>query len=138
MENLIEKVSEVYNEIAEQQKANRRLAGVCQACGKCCNFTEFDHKLFVTPVEIEYLAFHIGKENIKPMSNGICPYNINGKCTVYDYRFAGCRIFNCKGDKDFQSRLTESALEKLKKLYADFNLSYRYLELSEALKNNTY
>ena len=134
MENLIEKVAEIYNRIAEQQQANRQLAGDCRSCGKCCNFAEFDHRLYVTPTEIDYLAFYIGKENIKPMQNGICPYNIEGKCSVYEYRFAGCRIFSCRGDKDFQSRLTESVLKELKGLCIKFNIPYRYLELPEALK----
>jgi len=134
MESLIEKVGEIYNRIAEELKANRRLAGDCRSCGKCCNFAEFDHRLYVTPVEIDYLAFHIGAENIKPMQNGICPYNIEGKCSVYEWRFAGCRVFSCRGDKDFQSLVTESVLKELKGLCIKFNIPYRYLELPEALK----
>jgi len=78
-----------------------------------------DHHLFVTPPELMYLTANLGVENIKSMPTnrplgGKCPYNIEGKCTVYEYRFAACRIFCCDADADFQSELSESALKKLK------------------------
>jgi hypothetical protein len=62
-----------------------------------------------------------------------CPYNVGGKCTVYEYRFAGCRIFCCNADADFQSRLSESALKKLKSLCTKFQIPYSYLDLADAL-----
>jgi hypothetical protein len=51
---------------------------------------------------------------------------------VYEYRFAGCRIFCCKGDADFQNRLSESALRKFKSICTDFQISYRYADLAKA------
>jgi hypothetical protein len=130
-EKEIEKVLETYNYIKQQQEAGSELAGQCKTCGNCCNLEKFGHRLFVTPAEIEYLEFHLGKDAIKSMHNGICPYRVDDKCSVYDYRFAGCRIFNCTGDKDFQSRLTESVLGRLKNLCPDS--TYCYFELSIAL-----
>jgi len=98
-----------------------------------------------------YLTANIGAEGIKPMltSRGStplttrCPYNIDGKCSVYKYRFVGCRIFYCKGDsathladkKDFQSRLSESALKKFKSLCEEFGIDYHYADLATALNN---
>lgn len=131
---LTERVRRIYGWIEAQQKQFPQKAGDCHTCGKCCNFKAYDHRLYVTPVEIEYLIQNIGAENIKQFRDGVCPYNDNGRCGVYDYRFAGCRIFCCQGDKDFQSRLSESALKELKKLCADFNLPYQYSELSKSLK----
>jgi hypothetical protein len=61
----------------------------------------------------------------------------NGKCAVYDYRFASCRIFFCKGDTDFQSKLTESAIKKFKSLCEEFAIPYRYVDLPTALKDFT-
>jgi len=58
------------------------------------------------------------------------------KCTVYPYRFAGCRIFSCKGNPDFQSALTESVIKKFKHLCDEFDVPYRYLDLPSAL--NTF
>ncbi len=130
---LIDQVHQIYKEIESSLRTSPDLAGKCNCCGKCCDFKSFDHLLYVTPPEIEYLALHIGAENIKPMTEGICPYNEKGKCTVYDYRFSGCRIFCCQGDKEFQSQLTESTLTDLKQLCLKFEMPYSYRQLSEVL-----
>ena len=163
---LIEKVAEIYNWLDSQIRVSADLAGQCKACGKCCDFEGFDHRLFVTPPEIIYLAANLGaaltaetaestekkkknKNKIRRSDNtknlGVicelggkrkmsrCPYNIDGKCIVYEYRFAGCRIFFCKADKDFQSELSESVLKKFKSLCRQFDIPYRYNDLAGAL-----
>jgi Fe-S-cluster containining protein len=130
---LIDSVRQIYDQIDTAGKNSPALSGKCSACGKCCSFESFGHRLYITPPELDYLAFHIGKGNIRSMKNGVCPFNEYGKCTVYDYRFASCRIFCCTGDKDFQSRLTESTLAELKQLCIEFELAYSYMQLSEAL-----
>lgn len=132
---LLKKVAEVYDWLDLQIRESTRLAGVCDACGKCCDFESFDHRLFVTPPELMYLAANLGAENIRPMTTSRCPYNIGGKCTVYKYRFAGCRIFCCKADTDFQSRLSESALKKFKSICTEFRVPYRYNDLPTALNS---
>jgi len=138
---LIKKVSEIYDWLDLQINSNNEPAGACNTCGKCCNFAQpapateqgFDHRLFVTTPELMYLAANLGTENIKPMASSQCPYNIDGKCTIYEYRFAGCRIFYCKGDKNFQSESSESALKKFKSLCTEFQIPYRYSDLATAL-----
>ena len=148
---LLEKVAEIYNWLDAQIRDNNKLTGQCKACGKCCDFGSpvpvaeqvpapgldqgFDHRLFVTPPELMYLAANLGAENIKSMPTNRCPYNIDGKCTVYEYRFASCRIFYCNADVDFQSELSESALEKLKSLCTKFQIPYRYIDLADALNS---
>ncbi|MHC4557542.1 MAG: YkgJ family cysteine cluster protein [Planctomycetota bacterium] len=124
---LLKKVAEIYK--------NNDLSGACEACGKCCDFDGFDHHLFVTPPELMYLVAKLGKEEIKPMPSSRCPYNIDGKCSVYEYRFVGCRIFCCSADEDFQSRLSESALEKLKSICTEFQIPYRYTDLAAGLNS---
>ncbi|MBN1391822.1 MAG: YkgJ family cysteine cluster protein [Sedimentisphaerales bacterium] len=132
---LIKKVAEIYNWLSSQIHKNSKLSGQCSACGKCCDFEGFGHKLFVTPPELMYLAANLGAENIKPMATGRCPYNIKGKCSVYEHRFSGCRIFSCKGDLDFQNELSEKALKKFKKTCERFLIPYRYTDLATALNN---
>ncbi len=137
---LLEKVAEIYTWLNAQIRDNNLLTGQCKACGKCCDFDKFDHHLFVTPPELMYLttgqqAANLGAENIKSMPTNRCPYNIDGKCTVYEYRFAACRIFCCDADVDFQSELSESALEKLKSLCTEFQIPYRYTGLADALNS---
>ena len=140
---LLEEVAEIYTWLAAQIRDNNELTGQCRACGKCCDFggpapdaeQGFDHRLFVTPPELMYLAKSLSPENIKSMPTNRCPYNIDGKCTVYEYRFASCRIFYCKADVDFQSELSESVLEKLKSLCTEFQIPYCYTELAAALNS---
>ncbi|MBN1804633.1 MAG: hypothetical protein JW837_05240 [Sedimentisphaerales bacterium] len=132
---LCKKVAEIYDWL-EAHVVNAKRANQCSACGRCCDFEGYDHRLFVTGPELMYLAEHIGQENIKPMPAGKCPYNVEGKCTVYEYRFASCRIFSCSGDADFQSELSESVLRKLKSLCEEFRIPYRYKELACALNES--
>jgi len=140
---ILEKVAEIYNHLDLQIRNSGDLAGRCSACGKCCNFTGsapasgqgFDHRLFVTTPELMYLTANIGTENLKPMPTGRCPYNIRGKCSIYEYRFAGCRIFFCNSSPDFQSRLSESAIKKFKSICTEFQIPYRYRDLAGALNN---
>jgi hypothetical protein len=135
--HLINAVAEVYNWLNSQIENHEDLAGQCRACGKCCDFESFGHKLFVTPPELMCLAANLGTENIKPMTTGRCPYNINGKCSVYEHRFSGCRIFSCKGDADFQSGLSESAVKKFKAICKNFQIPYRYTDLATAFNDFT-
>jgi hypothetical protein len=135
---LLDRVRQIYDQIDTAGKNSPALAGKCSACGKCCSFESFGHRLYITPPELQYLAHHIGSENLKPMTNGCCPYNVKGKCIVYNYRFASCRIFCCTGDKDFQSQLTESILTQLKKLCRDFAVPYKYMELATALSGSMF
>lgn len=135
---LIDRVHDIYRQIDEALRNSPDLAGNCRACGKCCSFESYGHRLYITLPELDYLAFHIGKENIRPMKNGICTFNKNGKCSVYDYRFASCRIFCCTAVKDFQSQLTESVLIQLKRLCQDFTVPYRYMELATALSSSMF
>ncbi len=125
-------VAKVYDWIDSQISQN---PAQCEACGKCCNFENYDHRLFVTSPELIYFAAKIDPGMIKVMPAGRCPYNIDNKCTVYLFRFGGCRIFSCKGDEDFQSRLSEQAVEKFKCICEMFNIPYRYTDLRAALNS---
>jgi hypothetical protein len=131
-DGLCKKVAEIYDwietRISDGNKQDR-----CKACGKCCDFEAFDHRLFITPPELMYLMANLGYEKIRPMPTGKCPYNIESKCTVYEYRFAGCRIFFCSGDAEFQSELSEAALKKIKSLCVDLYIPYCYSYLANAL-----
>lgn len=134
-EQLIQEVKQIYDWLDAQIESG--IAEKCEACGKCCDFITFDHRLYVTTLEVMYLAANLDTSNLKSMQDGICPYNSEGKCTVYLYRFSGCRIFNCKADTEIQSQLSEEVLKKFKELCEKYQIPYRYMELSCALNQNT-
>ena len=113
------------------------LAGIndpasCRACGGCCDFEAFGHRLYVTTPEAVYFAHHAGRA-LTPMSGGVCPYRIDGKCSVYAWRFSGCRIFQCKGDAARQGELSEAVIAEFKQLCERYTIAYRYMDLKTAL-----
>jgi len=105
----------------------------CTACGKCCDFAAFGHKLFVTTPELLY--FYKNVKNFKPMPAQTCPYLENNKCTARDFRFAGCRIFFCKADSEQLNQLSEQAIKKFKTLCEKYDLPYRYADLATAMNS---
>lgn len=104
----------------------------CRACGNCCDFESFGHKLYLTTPELLYFAYHVGRP-FKPMTSGVCPWRVKGRCSVYPYRFAGCRIFQCKGNASLQSDLTETTLTELKQLCQKYSVPYLYIDLKTAI-----
>lgn len=109
------------------------MADKCTACGNCCDFERFGHKLFITSPELLYFKTNI--KDLKPMPAGICPYMQDNKCTARDFRFAGCRIFFCKADEEFQSKLSERVLKDFKQICDKYQLPYRYTDLKTVLNN---
>jgi len=132
-QQLLKRTAKIYDWLDSEIRKSVSLAGQCDACGKCCDFKSFGHHLFVTTPELIYLAAELGDKNVRPMPTGRCPYNIEGKCEVYKHRFAGCRIFCCKADAHFQSRLSESAVAKFKSICSEFQIPYRYSDLATAI-----
>jgi Fe-S-cluster containining protein len=135
-EKLLHEVAKIYAWLDMQ--INEKLSGKCDACGGCCDFIAFDHRLYVTVPEIMYLAANLKTDSLKPMLSGRCPYNKHGKCTVYKYRFSGCRIFNCKTNPDVQSKLSELTLGKLKAICTKYQIPYQYMELASALNGKDF
>ena len=131
---VLEKIENIYNWIEEKLQNED---GSCVSCGRCCDFANYDHRLYLTSPELIYFKEKLGTKNIKPMTDGKCPYNIDGKCSVYKHRFAGCRIFFCKAEKDRQSELSEQAIQKFKDLCSQFDIPCHYAKLTTALMSNS-
>lgn len=110
-------------------------SGICTACGRCCDFENFGHKLFITSVEMKYFTEKL-PHDLKKMTTDVCPYRIDGRCCVYDYRFAGCRIFACQRDERLQSDTTEQALKLLKQIGYEYDIPYFYTDLKSALNSH--
>jgi len=132
---IILQVGDIYKWLDDQRIGRGPTAGVCEVCGKCCDFKTYGHRLYVATPEMVYFADKLGSRDFRQMTTGRCPYQFDGKCTVYPYRFAGCRIFCCKGEAGFQSDLTEAAVKKFRAICEKFQIPYRYIELVEALKD---
>ncbi|OQY05645.1 MAG: hypothetical protein B6I25_05315 [Planctomycetales bacterium 4572_13] len=127
---IIKEVEAIYRWLDEQLA---EMDSSCRACGDCCDFEAFGHRLYITTPELIYFQHHIGPD-IKTMTTGICPYRIDGKCAVYHRRFSGCRIFSCKGDTQKENALCEQAVSKFKSLCDEYDISYHYVYLKAGLE----
>lgn len=146
---IIQEVRDIY------QWLDTQLAGLdrsCRACGQCCDFETFGHRLYVTTPELIYFVASLTKRGQTPftlngpikrgqepfilaMPGGVCPYRIEGKCSVYPYRFSGCRIFTCGGsDTEQENALCEQAIRKFKDLCHRHKLPYHYVYLKAGLE----
>ncbi len=134
---LIAEMADLYDWIDARLKQDPGRTGQCSACGACCDFPAYDHRLYVTPPELMYLAAKLNTTVLKPMTAGRCPYQQGSSCTVHEHRFAACRIFCCRGDSAFQSELSEAALKKLKAICERLEVPYRYQDLPAAIETFT-
>ncbi|HDS85523.1 MAG TPA: hypothetical protein ENN97_10060 [Phycisphaerales bacterium] len=130
---MLKEVAALYRRLDEAVAACDQ-AAPCRACGNCCDFEAFGHRLYITTPELLYFAHHVGRP-LKPMTDGVCPYRIDGRCSIYPRRFVGCRIFQCGGSAAAQSDLTEATLKQLKHLCRQFRVPYYYMDLKTALNS---
>ena len=103
-------------------------AFACRACGRCCRFEEFGHKLYVTPGELALLqSVPITGEP----AVGRCPHQVDGKCMARNERALGCRLFFCDpaAEQWFQGTY-ELFHERIKRLHRDRALPYAYVEMT--------
>ncbi len=79
------------------KKLDTELAGTnpgCDACGTCCHFDTFGHELYVSTIEVNYILRNVKVPPFEP-DQGICPFLVNKRCTIREYRTLGCRAFFC-------------------------------------------
>ena len=126
----------------------------CWQSGKCCNFDAFGHRLYVTALEIAWFLAQVAPPETSdhgPRASsdsfialpqlqrqpGVCPYQVDRRCTTHDVRPMGCRVFFCQqGTERWQQDLYETFLDRLRQLHESRGIEYRYLDwmagLSEA------
>lgn len=126
------------------ENLDKRLAAAgptCRNCGSCCDFEQFDHRLYVTTLEMLYfVASARGSAGdgaamrlLRP-KKGACPYLTRTGCGARAYRPTGCRIFYCTGlDAAFQAETSEQTLDVMRKLHQQFSAPYYYANLLEWL-----
>ncbi|MCF7975252.1 MAG: YkgJ family cysteine cluster protein [Phycisphaerae bacterium] len=135
-EAVVEEISRLYVWLDEILGAQPQIVGPCTACGKCCDFDAYGHRLYVTHAEMLYFSEKIGRKNLKAMHSGQCPYLEDNRCSVHEHRFSGCRIYGCQGESDLQNQVTEQTLDKIKALCDTIDIPYEYQDLRQALNQS--
>lgn len=128
-------IADLYNRLDQQV---RQRGPTCWTSGKCCNFNQYGHRLYVTGLEIAWVLGRVSQPGRPIDLAGPCTYQADKLCSIHASRPLGCRIYFCQqGTQEWQQDLYERFQTELRKLHEDFGLPYRYLEwragLAEAL-----
>jgi Fe-S-cluster containining protein len=113
----------------------------CWISGRCCNFDDYGHRLYVTGLEAAWMWRYLddaARQRLvdadDPANGSGCPFQIDRLCRVHALRPLGCRIFFCDpGARDWQNPVYERLLNALRQLHEQHDLAYRYLEWRQAL-----
>src|SRR4030066_639671 len=63
----------------------------CNGCGTCCNFSDFDHVLYASGVEIDFIVRHAHVPDFA-VSDNMCPFLKDNHCSIREFRMLGCRV----------------------------------------------
>lgn len=138
-------VQVVYDDI---ERLIAEAAWSCRACGSCCHFAEFGHRLFITTPEIIYFLSALRDGRVDraqaaaaiaamgdAMEGRFCPLQAGRSCTVRSARPAGCRMFFCDpGDIEKSCQAYEIAHSRLKAICESRSVPYAYVEWTTALQ----
>jgi Fe-S-cluster containining protein len=126
----------LHEHIASEVAAHRP---VCLASGHCCHFERFDHRLYVTGLDVVWcvrsLALRGGPAATaaavdEAKARGDCPFLLDGRrCGAHIERPLGCRIFFCdRGAREWQEDLYQRTHDALRDLHDRHAIPYRYGE----------
>ena len=135
LKNKIEReLQGIYKELDEELAKN---SPGCDACGECCNFDKFDHVLYATTIEVDYIKRNIQvPQSASGGSNkNICPFLADQKCTIRDYRTLGCRVFYCSSDynQNISQGIYNKYYRKIKDIADVYGLEWRYAPFLQLL-----
>ena len=118
-------------QILAEASADTDQADDCRACGQCCRFAEFGHRLYVSTGELALLTLSPPPAAVQP---GRCPYQTGPACTARDRRALGCRLFVCQsGSAERSAAAYERFHARIRHCHADHALPYLYVELAAGL-----
>jgi len=130
----------VYTMIADQAEAR---GPACWASGRCCNFAETGHLLYVTGLEAAWTLGEIERglspdDITRARAAGGCPFQTANLCGVHEHRPLGCRVYFCdRSAQRWQEELSERALRAVRRLHETHAVPYVYAEWRGLLERLT-
>lgn len=135
----------IYADVAREVEAR---GPACWASGRCCNFRETGHLLYVTGLEAAYCvaraagaseeAARGGTLSLQVLSAGTlagasasggCPFQRGNLCGVHTIKPLGCRVYFCdRSAQEWQQDLSERMLERIRGVHDVHGVEYRYGE----------
>ena len=121
---------EVFAHVTEEVT---RRGPVCWASGRCCNFRQTGHLLYVTGLEAAFTLVRCGSPGQARLAaataSGGCPFQVMNLCGVHGDKPLGCRLFFCdRTAQEWQNEVYERLLGELRTLHNRYGLEYRYGE----------
>jgi Fe-S-cluster containining protein len=112
---------------------------VCLASGRCCHFERYDHRLYVTGLDVVWCVRSLRARGGPPSGlaeiaaakeRGDCPFLLVDRvCGAHLERPLGCRIFFCdRAARTWQEDLYQRTHEALRLLHERHAIPYRYGE----------
>ena len=122
--NLYSELATLYQDL---EKELTQLNPGCNTCGTCCNFRTFDHVLYTSSIEVNYITQNVEVPDFN-VSDNICPFLKDNECSIREFRTLGCRIFYCNTHyKEILYDLYEKYHRMIKELSKKYNYQWKYL-----------
>lgn len=122
---------EIYKMLEEELA---RINPDCNACGTCCHFNEFDHVLYSSTIETNYILENVEVPPFSPDKN-VCPFLIDNQCTIREHRTLGCRVFFCNPDyKEKSQNIYNKYYTMIKDLAVKNQIEWHYAPMMKLLK----
>lgn len=106
----------------------------CELSGRCCRFKEYGHTLFLSDLEAELLL----ETPLPPgqrVQEGLCPYQVQGRCEAREGRPLGCRVYYCEpAYQQRQVEISEAYIAQLKQLCEKLERQWNYRPLHSHLR----
>lgn len=108
----------------------------CDSCGSCCHFDTFGHKLYASTIETNYILDNVDVPPFDP-KQGICPFLVEKKCTIREYRTLGCRVFFCNPDyKETSYEIYDEYYKMIKELAVRKKTEWHYAPMLDLLADS--
>jgi len=126
----------LYDDIARATDAR---SPRCDQSGRCCHFDRFGHRLYSTGLEVASFLRKLNRpvsahELARSEREGVCPFLVDGLCSVHNMRPMGCRIYFCDPTaSDWQNDLYERSHQRIAALHEEQDIPYRYGEWRQML-----
>jgi Fe-S-cluster containining protein len=123
----------------------------CWASGRCCNFEQHGHRLYVTGLEAAWCVAKLpeiagtrrenfGEPKLRLLvledarQRGGCPFQMANLCGVHAIKPLGCRVYFCdRSAQEWQMELSERLIGRVRAIHDQFAIEYRYGEWRDML-----
>ncbi len=123
-------IVEVYNKLDLELA---RINPGCNACGTCCHFDTFDHELYASTIEVDYILKNVEVPSFNSEQR-ICPFLVEEKCSIREYRTLGCRVFFCNPDyKDTSQEIYNKYYKMIKSIAIKNQTEWHYAPMTKLL-----